>query len=95
MFRTKGKIEFIYNNTRKQVDYSFCNLGGTPTFDFNDVRGYNHQFRKLHGIGWRSALNKEPSWPKDFLLVLYAAFELEFQFICTSHRELKGQFDGI
>lgn len=80
MFEIKGKLEFIYNNERKQVDYSFCNLGGTPMFSFDDQRGKHHQFIKVFG-NWESRILKQPKWPKDFLTVLYKAFDQEFKVI--------------
>lgn len=95
MFDIKGKLEFIYNNIPKKVEYSFCNLAGTPMFSFTDKHGKHHQFIKVYGNTWKSGCNKEPDWPDDFLMVLYAAFELEFQVIYNSHPELKGNINGI
>lgn len=95
MFSIKGEIQFIYNNTPKQVEYVFNNHAGVPMFSFTDKRGHHHQFIKVFGTTWKSYCNKEPNWPEDFLMVLYAAFELEFQVIYNSHKNALHGISGI
>ena len=71
----KGTIDFDYFGKRITIDYRLNNLYGTPHIYIQDKKGWYHTF--FYQRGWQISGNYTLKWPKDFMVALFAAFDIE------------------
>ena len=79
MTEYKGVLEFEYLGRTLKIPYTMNNLGGDPHVYIRDKNGRHHSFAYLYGKTWYYGCNRGPNWPKDFIDVLFACFELARQ----------------
>lgn len=78
MERYKGTLKITYLNEAKSIDYDMDNLGGSAHIYIRDKRGRYHTFfYRKHTKTWELSGNYPLKWPRSFMDVLFAAFDIE------------------
>lgn len=72
----KGTLRLDHFGRAISIDYTMNVMGGYPNIYITDKHGHQHSFHYRRGE-WLYGCTRGPGWQPDFLMVLYAAFDIE------------------